>query len=139
MDIEFGNSITVDELNGLRKLAGWKTIEKELAQKTIENALFLITAVYNKEVIGVARVCGDGGYTIIITDVIVKPEYQGKGIGKKFLQEIMKFIKTNLKDGQEAFVNLMAAKGKESFYKQFGFTERPNDDLGAGMTQWVGK
>jgi len=37
------------------------------------------------------------------------------------------------------FVNLMAAKGQESFYKQFGFEERPNEKDGAGMAQWVKK
>ena len=137
MDIEFGNSVTVNDFNGLRKSVGWKTIEKELAQKTIENALFIVTAVYNGEIIGMARVSGDGGYTIIITDVIVKPDYQNKGIGTKLMQEIMKYIKNSLKDTQEVFVNLMAAKGREAFYKQFGFEERPNDKVGAGMSQWI--
>jgi hypothetical protein len=31
----------------------------------------------------------------------------------------------------------MAAKNKETFYKQFGFEGRPNDKVGAGMTQWM--
>jgi predicted N-acetyltransferase YhbS len=68
---------------------------------------------------------------------VVKPDYQNKGIGKKLMQEVMKYIKNSLKDGQEVFVNLMATKGNETFYKKFGFAERPNDNVGAGMTQWV--
>jgi len=39
----------------------------------------------------------------------------------------------------KVFINLMAAKGRESFYKQFGFVERPNEEFGAGMTQWIPK
>jgi hypothetical protein len=39
--------------------------------------------------------------------------------------------------GQKVYVNLMSAKGKEPFYKKFGFEERPNDKVGAGMTQWI--
>jgi hypothetical protein len=35
-------------------------------------------------------------------------------------------------------VNLMAAQGKEGFYKKFGFAERPNDGHGAGMSLWIG-
>ena len=31
----------------------------------------------------------------------------------------------------------MSAKGKEDFYKKFGFTVRPDEDHGAGMCQWV--
>ena len=36
-----------------------------------------------------------------------------------------------------AFVNLMTAFERESFYSQFGFETRPNEKLGAGMTQLI--
>lgn len=32
---------------------------------------------------------------------------------------------------------LMAVKGKEEFYKKFGFVERPNENFGCGMHQWI--
>jgi predicted N-acetyltransferase YhbS len=83
------------------------------------------------------RVSGDGGYTIFLTDVIVLPEYQEKGIGKALMTKAMKYIKEQfLEKGQGGGgVNLMSAKGRESFYKQFGFEERPNEKVGAGMAQ----
>jgi predicted N-acetyltransferase YhbS len=138
MDIKYGNKISIDEFNFLRKAVGWNEIEKNLAEKSIENALFIITAIIDGKTIGLTRVSGDGGYTVLIADVIVLPEYQGKGIGKTLMTEAMKYIKEHfLEKGQEVFVNLMSAKGKESFYKKFGFEERPNDKVGAGMTQWI--
>jgi GNAT superfamily N-acetyltransferase len=138
MDIKYGNKISIDEFNFLRKAVGWNEIEKNLAEKSIENALFIITAIIDEKIIGLTRVSGDGGYTVFIADVIVLPEYQGKGIGKILMTEAMKYIKEHfLEKGQEVFVNLMSAKGKESFYKKFGFEERPNDKVGAGMTQWL--
>ena len=139
MDIIYGNKITVEEFNNLRKSVGWQAIENELAVNSIKNALFIVAAIYNSETIGMARVCGDGGYTVTIADVVVNPDFQNKGIGKKLMQEIMAYIKNSLKDEQEIFVNLMAAKNREYFYRQFGFEERPNDKLGAGMTQWIKK
>ena len=33
-----------------------------------------------------------------------------------------------------AVVGLMAATGKEPFYEKYGFTRRPTNTLGAGMT-----
>jgi len=45
MKIKYGNRISVDEFNFLRKTVGWGEIERNLAKKTIENALFIITAV----------------------------------------------------------------------------------------------
>jgi GNAT superfamily N-acetyltransferase len=138
MNIKYGNRISVDEFNFLRKTVGWGEIEKNLAKKTIENALFIITAVIDEKIIGLTRVSGDAGYTIFITDVIVLPEYQGRGIGKALMTEAMKYIKEQfLEEGQGVSVNLMSAKGRESFYKQFGFEERPNEKVGAGMAQWI--
>ena len=138
MNIKYGNRISVEEFNFLRKTVGWGEIEKNLAKKTIENALFIITAVIDEKIIGLTRVSGDAGYTIFITDVIVLPEYQGRGIGKALMTEAMKYIKEQfLEEGQGVSVNLMSAKGRESFYKQFGFEERPNEKVGAGMAQWI--
>lgn len=79
------------------------------------------------------------GYVVIITDVIILPEYQGSGIGKCLMQDMMNYIHTNLKEGQSVLINLMAAKDKELFYERFGFEQRPTGTLGAGMTQWVRK
>jgi hypothetical protein len=33
----------------------------------------------------------------------------------------------------------MASKGRESFYKKFGFIERSNENYGAGITLWIQK
>jgi GNAT superfamily N-acetyltransferase len=140
MNITFGNKISVDEFNSLRESVGWTKIENNPTLKSITNALCIITAIIDGKTIGLTRVCGDGGYTIFITDVIVLPEYQGKGIGKKLMVEAINFIKRDfLQIGQSVFINLMSAKGKETFYKKFGFEERPNDKAGAGMAQWLKK
>jgi GNAT superfamily N-acetyltransferase len=86
-----------------------------------------------------ARVITDYGYVVYIADVIVMPEYQGKGVGRLLLNGIMKYINDNIAPGQQKSINLMAAKGKEEFYKKFGFEERPNDYSGCGMSQWISK
>ncbi len=35
-----------------------------------------------------------------------------------------------------AYIGLMSTRGMESFYKKFGFIERPNDGLGSGMVMY---
>ena len=97
----------------------------------------MISALVDDKTVGVTRVVSDGGYIAIIVDVIVLPEYQGNSIGKTMMQKVMEFIKNNMNEGQFIFVNLMAAKDRESFYSQFGFEVRPNEKVGAGMTQLV--
>ena len=140
MEINFGNKISAEDFNFLRRSVGWSEIEQKLAVKTVENALCIVTAIIDGKTIGLTRVCGDGGYIIFITDVIVLPDYQNKGIGRQLMAKAMEFIReTFLEKGQAVFVNLMSAKGRETFYKKFGFEEGPNERAGAGMTQWIRK
>lgn len=137
--IDYFHTISVEEYNMLRKSAGWKEIQSEQAQTGLDHSSYLVTAVDGEKTVGLARLVSDGGYIAVIVDVIVLPEYQRQGIGKSLVQKVLDYIKDNLEDGQSVLVNLMAAKGKEPFYSQFGFEKRPTEDLGCGMTQWIGK
>ena len=68
---------------------------------------------------------------IYIQDVIVRPEYQRKGIGSLIMKELLSFAEKS--GGKHTNIGLMCSKGREAFYKDFGFIERPNENFGAGM------
>lgn len=53
------------------------------------------------------------------------------------MTELMEHITRTYPAG--SLVGLMSAKGKEEFYKRFGFIERPNESYGAGMIQFIKK
>jgi predicted GNAT family N-acyltransferase len=126
---------TVDEYKRMRKSIGWidyknlKAVEKGLA-----GSLFYICVKKNNKLVGMGRVIGDGSMTFYIQDVIVSKEYQEKGIGTQIMNKIMDFISSMAIYG--AVVGLLAAKGKESFYKKFNFVPRPNESGGNGMIQY---
>lgn len=84
-----------------------------------------------------ARLISDGGYVRYLADVIVRPEFQGQGIGKTMIRMILRHIRESLEPGERAMTFLMAAKGRESFYRPLGFRDRPNSESGAGMSQWI--
>ncbi len=105
----------------------------------LKNTRYLIAAKHENKIVGMARWITDGGYIAFIADVIVLPEYQKQGIGKSIMIMIMDNIKNSLREGQSVYIGLIASKGKEDFYKKFGFVDRPNDSLGAGMTFWFSK
>lgn len=135
--IEYIHSISVEDYNFLRKSVGWKEVESSQAQTGIANSTFLIAAVENNRIVGLTRVISDGGYIAFIADVIVLPEYQGKGIGKTLVEKAIDYIESNLKEGQWVTVNLMAAKGRESFYERFGFAKIPSENFGYGMIKRI--
>lgn len=121
----------------LRKNAGWQVFPLEQAEAGIKNAYMVLCARDHGKAVDVMRLLWDGGYTALLSDIIVDPEYQRQGIGKHLVSSGMQRIKTDMQPGYKVMVSLMCAKGKEKFYEKFGFSVRPNDNHGPGMDQWI--
>ena len=137
-DVIYINTLSVTDYNMLREAAGWGSIKANRAQTGLDNSAFLISAKHTDgRCIGMARVVSDGGYVVYISDVVVLPEFQGRGIGTKMMQLVMEYINSTVEDDFTVMVILVSAKGRESFYNQFGFITRPSEKYGAGMTQWI--
>lgn len=124
---------TAAELIELRKSVGWDVLEEEAHKRGLKKSLFGVCAVVKSQIVGTARVVGDGITCFYVQDVIVRPEYQKSGVGKCIMNRIMGFIGENACKG--AVIGLMSAKGKEVFYEKFGFWTRPNENYGCGMIQ----
>lgn len=132
---EITNTITPAEYMSMRKAVEWGEFPLEQAQAGLDNSYVWCFRDEGRPV-AVGRVIWDHGYVIYIADIIVIPEYQGQGLGRELMEHVMAFIRSELKPGYRFMVSLSAAKGKEDFYKKFGFSVRPNDDVGPGMYQW---
>jgi ribosomal protein S18 acetylase RimI-like enzyme len=66
-------------------------------------------------------VISDGVYHALIADLIIQPDYQGNGLGKKVLDLLVRKCKNHkIRD-----IQLFAAKDKYAFYEKSGFEKRP--------------
>lgn len=135
--IQYVDSITPEEYMDLRKKVDWMQFPLEEAKNCVENAYMVLCVRDEGKAIGAVRLLWDGGYVAYLSDVVVDPAYQGQGIGRKLVEAVIKRIKDDMKPGYKVKLTLSASKGKESFYTQFGFRERPNEEAGAGMDQWL--
>lgn len=120
------------EYNHLRESVGWGTYETDVIESSLPRSLFCVCAVLNERVVGMARIIGDGGLVYYIQDVIVLPEHQRQGMGTRLMDAIMAYLSAHI--SSNSVIGLMSAKGKEPFYDKYGFTTRPNDRFGCGMT-----
>lgn len=136
--ISYSTKISVYHYNELRKSVGWTIVKPERAERGINNSVCFV-AEDDGLPVGLTRLITDGGYVSCIFDVIVNPSYQNQGIGTGLLKRVIDYIMNNLEENENQMVCLFAAKGKEGFYKRFGFEERPNEVSGAGMSQWIYK
>ncbi len=131
---------TLAEYKEMRRAVNFMVLSDRIASNALNNAFHITTVrdnAHNNRAIGMIRVLSDGSYANFITDVMVIPEYQRQGIGKELMRRTVDFMKSTLLPGETIVLYLMSAIGKEEFYKQFGFRERPNEVWGAGMSQWI--
>lgn len=127
------NINNIDEFNLLYDLVGWGAYDKEISKKALNNTYYLVSIYDDDKIIGYGRLIGDGICFMYIHDVMVIPEYQNKKIGTSIMNKLIEKIEFIKRENPDMRVYLGASKGKEGFYKKFGFIERKNADLGAGM------
>lgn len=94
----------------------------EQVELGLKNTLFRVSVWDDDKVIGMARMNGDLGLDYYIKDVVVRPEYQGRGVGRMLINALLQFINDNGIPGTEIFVELCAMPDKIPFYEKFGFS-----------------
>ena len=128
-------SPSIEEFLNLRNKIGWGELDFNLAKKSLHNSLFHVIVRDKSQLIGMARIVGDGAMYFYIQDVVVDPSYQNLGVGSILMKHIESYLSVTAKKG--ATVGLLAAKGKENFYTKYGYMLRPSDSLGNGMCRFV--
>lgn len=134
MQIKYINKTpTVDEFNQLTEAVGWGRRENVIVEEALRHKLYSVCVYDEDKLIGYARIIGDKTIFLHIHDVMVRPEYQGMGIGTGIMNNILDEVNVYRGMNPGIRVYLWDSKGKEGFYEKFGFVGRPNESLGAGM------
>ncbi len=136
MNLQYVNRMTGEEYNELRMSVGWRPITEGQANRGLEHTTFLIAVRDEDKIVAMGRMLFDFGYTAYLGDVIVRPEYQGHGIGKQIVEGLINKTMNSACEGEKIMFILGAAKDKEPFYEKFGFIRRPNEFSGDGMSMW---
>lgn len=127
---------TVAEYQRLRREVGWVEVEPGAVATGLQNAMYSVCAEdASGEIVGCARVVGDGGIYLYVQDLIVRPPFQGRGIGAELMEAVMTFVRSRAR--RNSFIGLMAAEGVVGFYERYGFEVRPFGRPGMYMT-WSG-
>lgn len=126
------NKLTYQEYVSLRNSVGWNNFAEEQIAQSISNSIYNITVVDNEQTIAMGRLIGDGIYYLIV-DIVVRPEYQGKGIGSKIIDMLLEYVDDMTPIGGRVSVQLIAEQGKEEFYIKMGFKCIPHESCGSGM------
>lgn len=121
MDIKY-NELTAEQFTRLWESVWGNAPTLEQIRLALENTLFSVSICDNDKCVAMARMIGDKGLCYYIKDVVVDPEYQGKGLGRTLIDELLKYISENGVSGTSVFVELAAMPDKIPFYEKFGFS-----------------
>jgi GNAT superfamily N-acetyltransferase len=90
MQISKGICFSQNQLIELYNDAEWYSYSNNPDQlwKAFENSCDVYSIFENEELVGIARLIGDGITTIILQDLIIKKNYQNKGFGSKLIELI---------------------------------------------------
>jgi GNAT superfamily N-acetyltransferase len=122
-----GLTLKYNELNAEEFIDLWESVwnnapSVEQTKLALDNTVFRISVFDNDRIVAMARMIGDLGLNYYIKDVIVRPEYQHKGIGRLMINELLKYIDENGIKDTDIFVELCAMPDKIPFYEKFGFS-----------------
>lgn len=129
--------ISVEEFLDVIQSVGFKTYSKEQVQKALQNTMYMTKAVFQNKVVGIGRVVGDFSIVCCLSDICVRPEYQGKGIGLAIVNKLKNMIEDGVKEGEKMQIELTPTAGNEGFYQKAGFKYKP--DVITGMYLWIKK
>ena len=117
----------------LFETTGWNTSYQASPQelhRAISDSWYVLSAYENDRLVGFGRIISDGVLYALICDLIVNPACQGQGIGSTLLAKLIEHCRAR----GIRVIWLFAAKGKSSFYKKFGFSNRPTGAPGMQMS-----
>lgn len=127
------NTNNVEEFNLLYDSVKFGHYDNSISKIALENTLYSVSIYDDENIIGYGRIIGDKVIFIYIQDIMVKKEYQGKKVGTKIMNLLLRKIGEYKKINPDLRVYLGALKGKEKFYEKFGFISRKDAGLGEGM------
>ena len=122
-----GLTVRYNELTAEEFLTLWRSVwgdgpTREQTARALASTLFCVSVYDGAEPVAMARMIGDLGLCCYIKDVVVRPEYQGRGIGRMLVEELLRFIRENAVPCTRVSVELAALPQKAGFYEKLGFS-----------------
>lgn len=105
----------------LRRLGGMSEKGLAAARQALPRSLYSVLAREGEQVVGMGRIVGDGYCQLTVVDVVVHPDWQGRGLGKAIMARIREYIERHVP--REACVSLIADGEAHRLYARYGFRD----------------
>lgn len=123
IDYRINSEINSDEIIEVFNSVGWNK-DKNIIAEAFKNSYYIL-AYSGKQLIGFARALSDRHFYTSIYDVVVKPEFQGQGIAKNMMNQLVEEFKGT-------YFFLSYTDGNREFYEKCGFQDN-------SQSMWIPK
>ena len=109
------------DLVALYTSVGWTnyTNNPAMLEEAVKASLWQLGVYDEKELVAYIRLLGDGHSVIFVQDLLVRPDHQRQGIGRKLLEEALATF-------PDVYQRLLVTERSEknlAFYQSLGFVE----------------
>ncbi|MGL5939931.1 MAG: GNAT family N-acetyltransferase [Waterburya sp.] len=120
-------TVLPNQLEDLCSTVGWTPRPLHQVQQALVNSFAYVTAWQieqnEKQLIGFARAMSDGVFHATMLDIVVHPDFQGRGLGKAIATRLLQQLQqAAIKD-----ITLFASPHLVDFYQQLGFVAQPHN------------
>ena len=129
IEIKETKDVKQEDIIAIYKANHWSSAEKpDQMFKALINSHSFITAWHNEKLVGLGNALSDGFLVVYYPHLIIHPDYQGQGIGKRILNRLQE------KYG-DFHQQILVADGKAiDFYEKCGF-----EPAGETKSMWIYK
>lgn len=112
---------TRTELVDLYDAVGWSAYTRDPARlvAAVGASLSVVTAREDGELVGLARLVGDGQTIVYLQDILIRPTHQGRGIGRELFRRVF----APHEDVRQKVLITDDEPAQRAFYESMGFME----------------
>ena len=137
MNYKITYNIDPKDFESIRSSVGWNKIPYEQIDLAIKNSMVNVS-IFDKDLcVGVGRIVGDHILKGMLTDVMVRPEYQGKGVGKLVVNKLISKLYSSVNEGECFQLEASPTASNREFYIKCGLKYKPENQDGVYM--WIRK
>lgn len=137
MDFIIKNEIKPEDFLNIRSNLNWNPMPYNLVKKAINGSMVNISIYYEDKCIGVGRIVGDHALKGMLTDIMVLPEYQNKGVGKMIVKSLINELDKKISEGEMFQLEASPTANNREFYIKCGLKYKPENQDGVYL--WIRK
>ena len=118
MVYKLNDKVPVKALADLRESVGWNRMEREYQNPSMTSYCHIV-AYDDEKLVGYIDCVSNGVTDAYIQDLMVCPDYQGKGIGTELMNEMIAY----LKEKRIYMISVVYEERLKPFYQRFGFCD----------------